>query len=68
MSGKQNQYADSTLLRMTKYELIQHIRDLESTIECLEFQNDNQYKILMEFNANQIQEAYEKAHRKEGAL
>lgn len=65
MNGKQNRYADSTLLRMTKYELIQHIRDLESTIECLEFQNENQYKILMEFDSKEVQEAYEKAHRKE---
>lgn len=58
-------YATSTLLRMTKNELVEHIRCLESTIENLEFQNENQYKILMEFDSKQIQEAYDKAHVKE---
>lgn len=58
-------YATNTLLRMTKTELVEHIRCLESSIEVLEHQNDNQYKILMQLDNATVQEAYKKAHLEE---
>lgn len=65
MNEKIRGYATSTLLRMTKNELLQYIRCLESTIENLEFMTENQYKILMEFDSKDLHEAYKKAHLKE---
>lgn len=42
------QYADTTLKRMTKGELIEIIRCFENNVKALEEMNANQFKILME--------------------
>lgn len=44
-SGKET-YADSTLKKMKKDELIDIIRMLEKNIESVEWMNDNQYQLL----------------------
>lgn len=42
------QYADSTLMKCTKSQLIQMIRSLELTCDGLHEMNDRQFRLLME--------------------
>jgi hypothetical protein len=41
-------YSDSTLMSMTKRQLIEQIRILENNIEAVEERTDRQYKLLTE--------------------